>query len=131
MEDRQERFNLKLGLLVNQQGPALCESLLLCASAEKPYVYDPFNATRFIGLGRLQTGPFVAAIREHRFASIQLNGPLDDPDRKAHFAPALLEAIRQEYRPLLEDQDGVVLVPAHQPPPTVEAFQPVRALPVE
>ena len=112
MEDRQERFNSKLATIESQQGPALCESLLLCASAEKPYVYDPFNATRFIGLGKLRSEPVVEAIHEHRFSSIQLNGPLDDPDRFAHFAPAIVKAIGQEYRPLMQDQDGVVMIPA-------------------
>lgn len=130
MEDRQERFLIKQTLLESQPGPALCESLLLCASAEKPYLYDPFNATRLIGLGRLEAAPMVEAIREHRFASIQLNGSIDDPDRLAHFAPPIVEAIRAEYRTLLRDQDGEVLVPVNRGPHNMLAAIPSAQLPV-
>jgi len=121
MEERQERFAHTVSLLESQPGPALCESLLACATADKPYLYDPYNATRFINLGRLQADPLLEAIREHRFSAIQLNGPLKDEDRRAHFSPAVIAAIQAEYLPLMSHEDGQILIPAHHGPANVNA----------
>jgi hypothetical protein len=111
MKAEQKQFNAEVALLRSKPGPALCESLLRCASAGKPYVYDPFNATRFIELGKLDPVAATAAIRGRRFSAIQLDGPLDSPERASHFVPAMLEAIRAEYRPVLRNEDGAIYVP--------------------
>jgi hypothetical protein len=107
----EKQFDAEVAWLRAEPGPSLCESLLRCADAGKPYLYDPFNATRFIEGGKLDPERMTAAIRHHQFSAIQLNGPVNSEDRSSHFAPAILEAIREEYRPVLIHADDVIYAP--------------------
>ena len=94
-----------------EPGPALCESMLRCYFASKPYVYDPFNATRMVGLGKLDANVVAAALRRHQYGAIQVNGPLADQRRTEMFAPPILAAIRESYHSAFENQDGAIYVP--------------------
>jgi len=105
------RFEDGVAMLRSQPGPALCESLLRCYFAGKPYIYDPYNATRMIGLGQLDSEVIVSAIRRRQFGAIQLSGPIDDNRRTELFAPPILAAIRENYHSAFEDQDGAIYLP--------------------
>lgn len=110
---QENRFDRDVALLRSQPGPALCESLLLCYYAGKPFVFDPFNATRFIALGRLDAQTMVAALRRHEYGAVQLNAPaertlLEDGDR---FAPPIVVAIEQNYRLRSQSKDGAIYLP--------------------
>jgi len=105
------RFDEEVAFLRGQPGLALCESLLRCYYAGKPYVYDPYNATRMIGLGQLDASVLIDELRQQKYGAIQLNGRLDDPRRTEMFAPTILAAIRQNYQPVLENQDGAIYLP--------------------
>lgn len=111
----QTRFDKEVAFLRGQPGPALCESLLRCYYAGKPYVYDPFNATRMIGLGRLDADVVISALRRQRYGAVQLDGPLDDDRRAEMFAPAILAAIQEYYRPAFQNQDGTIYLPVSAP----------------
>lgn len=111
----QARFDAEVAFLRDQPGPALCESLLRCYYAGKPYVYDPFNATRMIGLGRLDAGVLVDALRRQQYGAVQLDGPLDGERRAELFASPIRAAIREYYQPVLENQDGVIYLPNSSP----------------
>jgi putative effector of murein hydrolase LrgA (UPF0299 family) len=114
------RFDAEVGMLAARSGTALCESLLRCHEAGKPYIYDPCNATRLIQLGRLDQKSFVQEIRARRFGAIQLDVPPDDeaevqridPSLHERFTPEMLEAIRASYVVALKNEDGVIYVPA-------------------
>ncbi len=98
-------------LLRQQPGPALCENLLLCFYAGKPYRYDPFNATRLIVAGQLQPVEVVNGLREHRYGAVQFDG---NPDRDIvtdRFAPEILRAIRSSYRPIKQTEDLWIFTP--------------------
>jgi hypothetical protein len=110
----QARFDQEVGLLRSHPGPALCESILRCYMAGKPYVYDPFNATSLIDLGKLDPSVVANAILNHQFAAVQLSGPLEDKSRSEWFAPAILAAIRQSYRPVLQNEDGTIYLPVSE-----------------
>lgn len=105
--DEQARFDDEVAFLRSQPGPALCESLLRCYYAGKPYVYDPFNATRMIGLHRLDAGVLVDALRRQQYGAVQL----DRPGYGDTFAPAILAAIQEYYQPVLANKDVVIYVP--------------------
>ncbi len=107
----QARFDQEVALLRGQPGPALCESLLRCYYARKPYVYDPYNATRMVGLGQLDPQVLVSALSRLQFGAIQLGGSIDDSRRAELFAPPILAAIRDYYYPALQNQDGAVYLP--------------------
>ncbi|MFZ0479495.1 MAG: hypothetical protein WAL71_10125 [Terriglobales bacterium] len=111
----QQRFVQETEFLAAQPGPALCESLLRCYYAQKPYVYDPFNATRLIHLGKLDPQVIAAEIERQEFGAVQLDKPIANeylflPGRE-RFVPSILRAIEQNYVPVLENEDGVIYTP--------------------
>jgi hypothetical protein len=110
-----QRFSAEVGFLRQQPGPALCESMLRCAYAAKPYIYDPFNATRFIGQGKLDANVIVDQIKNHNYGAIQMYNSADyklaDPEPQMSFAIPILQAINQYYRPGLENEDGTIYLP--------------------
>lgn len=111
LRQRQLSHRQALTFLQQTPGPAICESLLLCAEAGKPYLYDPFNATRFIQLGKLDPAPLYLQLTQRHFSVIQLNNSiaLTRADVDANrFTPEMLELIRANYRPALT-RDGAVL----------------------
>jgi hypothetical protein len=107
----EERFSLQVKHLNAISGPALCESMLRCYYADKPFLYDGFNTTRLMSFGLLDANELSSRVQHHQFAAIQLNKPLSDEIRRERFPPAVLTAIPQYYRPAFEDQDIVLYVP--------------------
>jgi hypothetical protein len=116
----QAGFDREVAEIAERPGPALCESLLQCYLAGKPYVYDPFNATRLVKLGRLDQGEMVRSIEERRFGVIQLDVALDhearidaiDPALRDRFTPEMIAAVRRSYVLAAEDGDGAIYVPS-------------------
>lgn len=110
-----QRFAAEIDFLRQQPGPALCEDPLRCYYARKPYLYDAFNATRLIALGRLDANVMVDRLRNHKFGAVQLDSSVEQklggrwPD--GHFAPPILRAIQQYYQPGFRNQDGVIYIP--------------------
>jgi hypothetical protein len=107
----QRRFDQDVALLRARPGPALCESLLRCYFAGKSYDYDPFNATRFLRLGKLDVSPILEEIHQHGYGAIQLDGPIQDEKDSERFEPSILAAIQSNYVPALEQEDTVIYVP--------------------
>jgi hypothetical protein len=107
----QTRFNQDVALLRDRPGPALCESLLLCYFAEKPYRYDPFNATRFIRLGKLDASTLLEDLRQQEYGAIQLDAPIHDEKDSERFDSSILAAIEESYRPAHAHEDAVIYVP--------------------
>jgi hypothetical protein len=109
--DEQRRFDEEVAFLRRTPGPALCESLLRCYFAGKPYRYDPFNATRLIAFGKLDAEEMVADLRNHQYGAVQIGGPLEEPARSERFDPAILKAVEENYVVLLSNEDGFIYVP--------------------
>jgi hypothetical protein len=107
----QRRFAGEVKTLRSLPGPALCESLLRCYFSGKPYLYDPFNATRLIGLGKLDARVLVDGIRRGQYGAIQLDGQMADEAEVERFDPAVLAAIQQYYVVAVEDEDVAIYVP--------------------
>jgi hypothetical protein len=116
--DAARRFAVEVAYLRTQPGPAICESMLRCAYAGKPYLYDPFNATRFIGEGKLDPGVMIDRIRNHAYGAIQMYNDvgqkLADPEPQMSFTIPILQAIDKYYTPGLENEDGVIYLPKNQ-----------------
>jgi hypothetical protein len=117
IEDRaaQQRFQEETNLLAAKPGNALCESLLRCYYAHKPYVYDPFNATRLIALGKLDPQVIASQLKRREFGAVQLERPVrvqyGNDVGKSRFAPTILRAVEEYYAPMFENEDGVIYVP--------------------
>jgi hypothetical protein len=116
----EQRFATEVEYLRQQPGPALCEDILHCYYAGKPYVYDPFNATRFIRQGKLDANVMVEGLRNREFGAVEMYGRveqrLDGRGRDHRFAAPILLAIQQYYRPGLENEDGVIYIPREPEP---------------
>jgi len=107
----QQRFDRHAAFLRSLNGPIVCESALLCVTAGKPFIYDAFNATRLIELGKLNPQPMLDALREHRIAAVELDGPMDEDLRHDRFSPAMLAAIQEYYTPALQEKDAIIYLP--------------------
>jgi hypothetical protein len=77
---RQEGFSADAKFIADTQGPAICESLLLCYVAGQPFILDPFNSRQYMLSGRLDQRELIRRIAAREFAVIQLHADIcDDP----------------------------------------------------
>jgi hypothetical protein len=111
----EKRFDQETAALRRVPGPAICESLLRCYFAGKPYVFDPFNATRLIQFSKIDPAPLVEDLRRRRYAAVQLDLPIRREKNTERFDPAIVAAIEQNYAPALVNQDGEIYVPRAAP----------------
>ena len=114
---RQASFTLQVDFLRQHSGPALCENLLYCARAGKPYIYDPFDASERVLTGRLDPRPLLAQVRRQRFSVIELMRPVDYYERRTgiFIFPSLAAAIAHHYRLAFHSRRSFLYVPQHQP----------------
>jgi hypothetical protein len=111
----QRHFDREVALLRSENGPVLCESLLRCYFAGKPYVYDPFNATRLIEFGKLNPAVPINTISSRQDTAIELEEPIQNEFSSDRFNAPILQTIQQNYIPILDDEDAVIYVPRSQP----------------
>jgi hypothetical protein len=104
----QRHFAQDVAFLRTHPGPALCESMLECYFAGKPYLYDPFNATRLIHFHQLDANVLIDQIRQHRFSAIQTDDPLPNEDHydSERWDPSVRAAIEANYIPAPAQPDG-------------------------
>jgi hypothetical protein len=120
---RQETFLADAEFVSDRQGPAICESLLLCYVAGQPFILDPFNSRQSMLSGRLDQGELIQRIAAREFAVIQLHADIcDDPTtRSCHilhyrqkidrFTDEVLYAIDQYYEVTRRSAFGSFYVP--------------------
>jgi len=109
---QEERFERDVSFLRSQPGPALCEDLLRCYFAGKPYIYDPISSTRLIRRGKLDGGEIVSKVEKHEYGAIQLNWPIELEVRpNTRFVDPIFDAMSKHYVPVLEEPDCTIYVP--------------------
>ena len=111
----EKRFQFEVSKLRSLPGTAICESLMRCYYADKPYVIDPFNATRLIHFGLIDPKPIIDRLRRHKYAAVQLDVAIQDEDSEDRFDPAIVAAIKENYVPALVNEDGEIYVPRAKP----------------
>lgn len=119
----QEVFLADARYIAERSGPAICESLLLCHAAGKPFVLDPFNTRQYILAGRLDEGELIRRIAAHEFAVIQVRADICDdpvttschilhyPQKFNRFTDDTLYAIDRYYGIARRSRDGSFYVP--------------------
>lgn len=117
LRSEETRFVQETAFLRAQPGPALCESLLRCYMAGKPYVYDPFNSTSLIRLGKLDQGVIVARIQAKQYGAIQLSSELSDPQLDDRFVKPIVDATIQNYSLDSHNRQCAIYVPRTQVKP--------------
>jgi hypothetical protein len=120
---RQETFLADAKFVSDKQGPAICESLLLCYVAGKPFILDPFNSRQYMLSGSLDRGELSRRIAAREFAAIQLRADIcDDPttptchilhyrQKVDRFTDEVLYAIDQYYMVARRSTFGSFYVP--------------------
>jgi hypothetical protein len=132
MPAKQRAFDAEVVFLKDQPGPAICESLLRCYDANKPYVYDPFNTNRLLLFNKLDAAGLLIAIRKHRYGAIQLHAPVESFKRPSdRFPDTILDAIARYYLLSVQDPDCVIYVPRSDgsgqiPPAIANAVSPSK-----
>ncbi len=124
---RQETFLADAKFISDKQGPAICESLLLCYLAGQPFILDPFNSRQSMLSGRLDQWELIRRIAAREFAVIQLRADIcDDPATQAchilhyrqkieRFTDEVLYAIDQYYVVARRSTFGSFYVPKSSP----------------
>jgi hypothetical protein len=112
LPNREKVYHSEVSFLAAQPGPALCESLLRCYDAGKPYVYDPFNSTSLVGFGKLDSREIVDQIGQRRYGAIETSMPVTDFERPNELFPnEVLEAIHRHYAVGWRDFECVIYIP--------------------
>jgi len=111
-----QSFAMESAFISQQPGSAICENLLVCAYAGKPYIYDTFAAYLYMRADRLDPTVIVERLRRQEFGTIQFWGALEQIHSSNEisgrlFPTAIWTAIHQYYRPGLVNEDGVIYVP--------------------
>lgn len=80
----EQAFLEDVAYLRSRPGSALCETLLLCFYADKPFLYDPYNAREMVVKGIRSEAEAVQQFEQEAYAVVQTNHPLsaryfDDP----------------------------------------------------
>jgi len=110
----QRLYDAEVSFLVAQPGPAICESLVLCYDAGKPFIFDPFNSMRLVQLGKLDSNEIVKQMAEKKYGAIQTYGPVTDRPN-GRFPKDVLEAIDRYYVEALKGPDCHIYVPRVEP----------------
>ncbi len=94
---------------------ALCESILRCYDAGKPYVFDPFSAASLIRAGQLDENELIGKIAAQHYGAIQFNRPAlanGSPNVPVErYTPGVVQAVARYYQPALREQDCTIYVP--------------------
>ncbi len=120
---KQETFLADAKFVSDKQGPAICESLLLCYVAGQPFILDPFNSRQSMLSGRLDQGELIRRIAAREFAVIQLHADICDDlttqschilhyrQKVDRFTDEVLYAIDQYYEVARRSTFGSFYVP--------------------
>jgi hypothetical protein len=114
------RYATEVAFLKQQPGPALCISPLRCISAGKPYLYDAFNAPRWVAFGRLDANVIVEHLKNRDYSAVQMESPVESQLPGCHLTPqcvqSILLAIQQYYQPAFQDKGCIIYLPIPKQP---------------
>lgn len=108
-------FDFAVALLRSRPGPALCQDLLLCFEAGKPFLYDPYFADAERLAGRLREEELLALADHASFRTVQLNLNWGEkglkPGARFRFTAGFIDALLQRYHVVALQERSVVLAP--------------------
>lgn len=124
------RFLEEVSFLRSRPGPAICESLLLCYEAGKPFELSPFDSFMLVSHGRLSERSIIEGLQKAEFGAVQLNAPVDlyfEGYRDTSFSPAFTAAIFNHYKLAFKDRDSYIYVPKLQVDTLPPNAQPIKS----
>ena len=110
-------FRNAVALLKATPGPALCENLLLCYRAGKPYSFDTFVASDQLEAGSLRDDAVPGLLRSGKFGAIELDALPEEASASApvvrnrpRFPEAWMNALLENYRLRLRSAHMLIFV---------------------
>ena len=119
MADDDAGFRAAVDLMKATPGPALCESLLACYRAGKPYTFDTYTAIEEIKSHHTDVDASLPLLRSRHFAVIQLDAlpgeAVTEPPTifrtRSRFTPAFVDTLLENYRVALRTSHMLLFVP--------------------
>jgi hypothetical protein len=96
------------------QGPAICETLLICYAAGKPEEYDPYTADMAFRTGHIRQEELIALIASRHFKVIQLEWSYPEPIQPAprvRFTGPVMRTMLDTYQVAARTDKYVVFTP--------------------
>jgi len=112
----ESEFSSSVEFVKARPGPALCESLLLCYKAGKPFEYEPFSVRDQINTGLIKEDEVLELLKTHHFQIVEIALRSDeqnlkewadlrtslasdqtDPDRQRRFTPNFMKELLADY----------------------------------
>jgi hypothetical protein len=87
---------------------------MLCYAAGKPFIFDPWNATRLVRLGKLDSNEIVKQIAEKKYGAIQTDASVA-VKTTGRFPEDVLDAVDRYYVEALKGPDCHIYVPRVEP----------------
>ena len=110
-------FQAAVALVRVTPGPAICEDLLLCYSAGKPYLVDLFVSGDQLELGALDNDAIPGMLRSRKFGAIELDVLPEEASASAplvrkrpRFSEKSMDALLQNYNLALRTAQMLVFV---------------------
>jgi len=109
----ENEFNSVVEFVKTRPGPALCESLLLCYEAGKPFEYEPYSVRDLLKTGRLHDDDILQLLRTHHFQTVQiglftdeekltesvdLRSSLTSTQKERRFTPEFMQELLEDYQ---------------------------------
>ena len=109
-------FNAAVAVLKATPGPALCENLLLCYRAGKPYSFDTFVASDQLEAGDLRDDAVPGLLRSRNFSAVELDALPEEASaplvrNRPRFPEAWMNALLENYRLSLRTAHMFIFVP--------------------
>jgi hypothetical protein len=115
LPEREKVFEAEVSFLASRPGPAICETLILCYDAGKPYVLDPFNSLRLMKLGKLNSKDLVEQIAERKYGAIQTEISVAEKPDVERFPDDVRTAIAHYYAEAVKAPACYIYIPRMEP----------------
>ncbi len=126
----ESEFNSAVDFVKTRPGPALCESLLLCYEAGKPFEYEPYSVRDLLRTGRLHEDEILQLLRTNHFQTVQialrsdevnlkewvdlrasLGSDQKESDKERRFTPAFMRELLDDYQLSKRTSDMAIFCP--------------------
>ncbi len=127
---QEKEFRSAVEFVKSRPGPALCESLLLCYEAGKPFEYEPYSVRDLVRAGRLPEEKVLQLLRTSHFQTVQiglrpdeesLEGTADllaslgsdqkKPYTERRFTPKFMKELLEDYQLSIRTSQMAIFCP--------------------
>jgi len=123
LPETEKEFQAGVAFLKAHSGPAVCESLLMCYEAGKPFEFEPFSVRDQMMAGKIPEADVLQLLKTHHFQTVQvalrydevdlseaklltsLSDDQKDPEKWRRFSPSFMNELLRDYQLGLRTSD--------------------------